>query len=396
MDYKSNIIKIYFFTIFRSLDLYMPIYIIFFLANSLTMTQIMILQTYYTLTILLFEIPSGVIADQTGRKKTIIFGIILQIIGLLVFFLGQEYLIFFLAITFWSIGISLISGADEALLFDSLKESKKENEYKKITGRKNSIAMFTYAISTIIGGILATFYEHRSLFLLTAILFSIGFIISLFFKEPKKHTELIEKNYLKHLTNAIKFSYTNQIVKYYIIFIGISGALSFLIYFLFQPYFNVTKYPELMITAAMTGYFIFNSFGSFFAEKILKKIKNHHFIFLSLSLVSLGYICLYFTNIWISLIIISITSFFTGVSWVLASNEINQNTQTHHRATVISIQNMFQKLIYSILAPFTGYIADIYSIEMTFLLTGIILSIFSIYYFTLYLIHKIPISYDKY
>ena len=47
----------------------MPIIVIFFKENGLSLTQIMILQSVYSLTVALTEIPSGYFADFFGRKK---------------------------------------------------------------------------------------------------------------------------------------------------------------------------------------------------------------------------------------------------------------------------------------------------------------------------------------
>ena len=56
----------------------MPIIVIFFKENGLTLTQIMILQSVYSLTVALTEIPSGYFADFFGRKKSRKYNIIVS------------------------------------------------------------------------------------------------------------------------------------------------------------------------------------------------------------------------------------------------------------------------------------------------------------------------------
>ena len=61
--YANNIWKFYLFKIAGALELTIAIYVLFLLANNLSITQVMILETIFMCLILLFEIPSGIFAD---------------------------------------------------------------------------------------------------------------------------------------------------------------------------------------------------------------------------------------------------------------------------------------------------------------------------------------------
>ena len=65
------------------------IIVLFFQEHGLTLTEVMILQSIYSFSVALFEIPSGFIADVFGRKRTIILSTIFTFIGFLVFFLSS-------------------------------------------------------------------------------------------------------------------------------------------------------------------------------------------------------------------------------------------------------------------------------------------------------------------
>ncbi|MFT4304985.1 MAG: MFS transporter, partial [Candidatus Woesearchaeota archaeon] len=97
-------------------------------------------------------------------------------------------------------------------------------------------------------------------------------------------------------------------------------------------------------------------------------------ILISLSIFSL----ISFVSTLIAIIFVFIHSFLAGVAGILANNEINKETKSHNRATVLSILNFLQKMIYAIVAPFIGYITDIYTLEITFLMIGILLTIYFI------------------
>ena len=70
----------------------MPIIVLFFQEHGLSLTEVMIIQAIYSLSVAVFEIPSGYIADLFGRKHTIVFSTIFSFSGYLVFsFFGGFY-----------------------------------------------------------------------------------------------------------------------------------------------------------------------------------------------------------------------------------------------------------------------------------------------------------------
>jgi len=93
--YRSNIWKYYFYKLFTSLEITVPIYVLFLLENNLSMTQVMILQSFYTFLIFIFELPSGVFADLYGRKNSLIFSSIFLTLAFITFGIGKFYFVFF-------------------------------------------------------------------------------------------------------------------------------------------------------------------------------------------------------------------------------------------------------------------------------------------------------------
>ena len=69
---KNNISKMYLLKAVTWFMVAMPIIVLFFKEHNLTLFEVMILQAVYSVSVALFEIPSGYIADVFGRKNTII------------------------------------------------------------------------------------------------------------------------------------------------------------------------------------------------------------------------------------------------------------------------------------------------------------------------------------
>ena len=135
--------------------LYMPIVVPFYESNGLTMKDIMILQAVYSIAIVILEIPSGYLADVIGRRKTLIIGAMFGTIGFATYSFSFGFMGFLVAEIILGIGQSCISGADSAMLYDSLLEKGMEKRYSRFEGRITSLGNIAEAAAGILGGVLA-------------------------------------------------------------------------------------------------------------------------------------------------------------------------------------------------------------------------------------------------
>lgn len=84
-----------------------------------TTGEIAILEDLYNFTIH-FELPSGVISDKLGHKLTLVLGEISCFIYLFGFFFPHIHLIMYISFILFALGLSLISGTDVSVLYDSI------------------------------------------------------------------------------------------------------------------------------------------------------------------------------------------------------------------------------------------------------------------------------------
>jgi len=169
--YEANIWKFYLFKIVSTMDLTVSTFVLFLLGNNLSMTQVMTLQTIFVAIVFILEVPSGVFADLFGRKLSLALAMLCASISYIIFGFGTNYWTFLIAMVVIAFCWALTSGADSALLYDSLKEVKKEKQYAKIFGKGNFYSLLNWAILALVGGFLAIYLGYRVLFLISAFLF---------------------------------------------------------------------------------------------------------------------------------------------------------------------------------------------------------------------------------
>ncbi|MEA3378974.1 MAG: MFS transporter [Nanoarchaeota archaeon] len=117
---ESNIWKLYVIKALRWFMLIMPIIVLFFQENGLSIKEVLLLQSFFSIGIILFEIPSGYFSDVIGRKTTIIFGCILEFIGFSVYSFSYGFIGFLIAELILGLGSSFLSGTDSAIIYDGL------------------------------------------------------------------------------------------------------------------------------------------------------------------------------------------------------------------------------------------------------------------------------------
>jgi MFS family permease len=152
---QRNLAGLYLVKTAKWMNLVMPIVVLFYQSNGMTMQEIFTLQAVYSATLMLLEIPTGYFADHAGRRTSILLVSLFGFGGYLLYSLSAGFWEFVMAETVLGVGMSLVSGADLALLYDSLLASDKAGRYTRYESRITSIGNFAEALAGIAGGLLA-------------------------------------------------------------------------------------------------------------------------------------------------------------------------------------------------------------------------------------------------
>jgi len=377
---RSNIWKLYLAKFVGNFEFVAAIFVLYLLSNGLSMTQVLLLQSFFTVLIFFLEIPSGVVADLFGLKRTLMLSQISVTIGFIFYGFSSSFYWFLLAEFFIALGISLYSGTDSAFVYDTLKQIKEESKFKKVMGRVNAIGTTSIGISAALGGYLATIFGQRNLFFFGASFFVIGTILLSFLKEPKLYVKVEDRDYFKHLREGISYSLKHPEIKKYIIYFSLFGAFTYMLFYLIQPYFEIGGLSLVLIGLGVSGYFLFKAIGYSFTDKITKYFKNKDKLLIYLLvIVGIFFVLLNFVNVWIGMGIIFIMMFLSALKELIVDNEVNTYCKASHRATILSVKNMSKSLLYALFGPIIGYTTDTFSLHITLMLMGGTLLLFGVY-----------------
>lgn len=372
---RANVWKMQLFRFLISLQFFGGVLMPFFTDwGGLNFTQTLVLQSWFMIWVFALEIPTGTIADVFGRKASLQLGLVANIGGVLAYSFIPNFYIFMFAEFLWALASALFSGADEALLYDSLKEAGEEKESKKILGHYYSFGLAGFTIAAPIGGLIAATLGLRYTMLLVAVPFSLAFLVALTFKEPKKVHEDESVKFLQTLLSGVKQLGHNRILRLLAFDSVVIRSLASKVIWVYQPVLldrGLAIGLLGVVHACMSGIQIpvLNAFGHL---ERLTGSKKRYLIFSAL----IPGIAFVLIGLFKSLVVtIPLLVVITGLGLtrhVLFNNYMHKYIQSSQRATVMSTIEMLQRLASGLLYPLVGLLMD-YSLTTTFIVLGVVI-----------------------
>lgn len=336
--------------------------VVYFNNLGFSIFQIGVLTSSTWLASLVFEIPTGAVADVYGRKFSVLLGFFIEGLGalLIFFFTDFYYLVFVFA--FIGFGATFSSGAKEAWVVDLVKSNQKlmKNYFVKIS----SVLGFSAIFSGIIGAWFVKNFGLRPIWLVGSVSFLVSIIFLLFARENFSGNKPTVKKSLLKLKNQTEksFWYTKRHpVLSYLILASIVGIFASLLEsaFTWIPYLQ-----EVGLQDHQFGY-LFSAMGvmGFVAPLIGGKLsrigKEKKFIMFSIALTILCTVFIIFTNTLIpALTIFMLTFLFSQMYAPISSVYFQKFAPSKMRATITSVKSMLSALAGVIFLPIVGLIVD--------------------------------------
>lgn len=367
-----NIPKLYLIKGLRWFLLIMPILVLFFQDNGLTMMEILLLQSIFSIGMIVLEIPSGYFSDVVGRRTTMIIGSTLTFLAFLIYCVAHDFWTFLLAELVLGFGGSFISGTDSALMYDSLVQLDREQEYTRIEGRMLSIGNFSEATASIIAGFLAEISLRAPLYAETAVVF-LAIPIAFSLIEPDRTAFDTSSGKFKGILRIVKFALHDlPPLKWLILYSALVGASTLTMVWFIQPYFKLVELPLAMFGIAWAALNFSVGIFSLLAYQIERALGRRLSTFMLIVLSIIGYLLVASIQAIWAIVFIFIFYFVRGVGTPIFRTYINQLVTSDRRATVLSVKNMVGRLIFAVIGPFIGWLADIYPLSTALLASATI------------------------
>lgn len=310
---------------------------------------------------LIAEVPSGALADKFGRGTMTKLGVVLSGGGLILQASGSSFVPFFVGQAIMMIGVSFVSGADEALFFEKLKFKRESIQWRKLITRGQQVALVGTVMATVVGGWLHTINPRLPWYLTGA-----AFVLSVFAiwpikdERPKNKRESFSQEFVSYLDD-IKTGFGQfrlpRLWIYVPIILSVQGLfytagygilrLVLLDQFGFSPLWgSIVVASSALLTVGMLHYM--HKYAHKLSEKrVITLISLSAVAGLLLSLANIGH--------WGYIVILAL---YAGehVLYPFMSETLNYHAPEKQRATVLSVASFFRTLPYIALAPIIGFL----------------------------------------
>ena len=331
-------------------------------ARGFTLVEIGLTETVFHIVSLLFEIPSGVLADIFGRKKMLIASRIMSVIASVIMILSNDLLSVCISIAFIALSYNCASGSDTALAYDSLKLVGQESHFEKYNSNMFLIYRICTGISTLCAG-LALFIGHKlaygtDLVMLTIQMFILSRLEEVYVGDRKRADIRTLREFFFAVGNMFKesFCYIKEIRKALGLMLCNSfvGAFDVLLLFFLQA-----KLPERGISGWTLGLaLLFMQMGGVVGARLILKAKHlpYRWIFAAtLSLVMAG-VLLEHSG---SCLVMALGGFLAalGDDAMQIKNEsvLQDMFPSEQRATLTSVESFSFSVIMIVMSPLAVY-----------------------------------------
>lgn len=335
------------------------------------MKQIMILQSLYSLAVIILELPTGAFADYFGKKASLVFSSLFLVVGSIIYGLGLNFWHFLAAEIIFGVGTSFASGADRAFLHETLVSIDREDDFNKIEGRCRGLANIGESISSFLGGLIGSISLALTMFV-SAIPPFLSFLTGLSFAKPKVVLEREEKtDYLQIIRESLAITRTNKKVLWLALCQASFYALVWSMSWFSQPYLQSLGVPVIYLGLIYTFFYIIVAIGSAFVVQFEKLTNSRPFLAMGFLFV----LALFLLGVFPNIIFVPLLSFiwaFKVMSRTLISARVLPLVPKDRAATILSFQSMLGRLAYAVYIPILGIAADALGVNSVFLINGLV------------------------
>lgn len=368
---RANIWKLHVLSATATFGFALPILLLFQQEYGLTLQQAFLLQSIYSIVLVMLEVPSGYAADRWGRRNTLLLGSFALFFGMLTYTVTTGFWGFLVAEVLLAVGSSFHSGTTEALTYDTLAALGEEKRYLKVNGLQGFFALGSKTMTSLLVGLLAA-VSLRLPFWADVTLFGFSTLICFTLVEPERIV-MKETQHLRAMGRIFMHALVHhKILRGLIVLFTVIAAIDLQLFWFLQSYQLEVGLPLTYFGITNAAMCLLGALAYKEAHRLGRKTENLSTLFaiafvLLLTCFGLGVI----SATWgLAFFIVEGIAF--GIFDPITSNLMNRHITSDIRATVLSIRSFAARLLFALLTPFLGYMADAFSLSFALLLTGCI------------------------
>lgn len=379
MNIKKQLRKLYLYELISGFQIVDAVWVVFLLQRGFSIAQVGIAEGVFHVVSMCCEIPSGMVADLIGRKRTLVLSGLVSAAGSLCMILTNAFPMILVAMGLNALSYNLVSGSREALTYESLLEAGAQEEYLRVSAIQEKLYLFVFAAANLFSVVTVSLGYEKG-YLISMVQGICCSIVAFRIWEPgRENTKQHEKNrnwtriLRKHVIESGKFFVTHGFAARRMLISGVAAAGYYIVFMLLQQHL-----VEQGLQAKWIGIpLLLISFGGMAGASLGEKTGKVKIKFLLLAGGVLEGVLIVFSGMPALPGCVLAAAFAHGISEMLAIRIGDENQKVFSsevRATMVSVESMVYSVVMVVLSPVVGWLSEKFSISWAFGILGIFVS----------------------
>lgn len=347
---------------------------LFLLDAGLSITQAFAANAFFTVGQVLFEVPTGVVADTFGRRVSYLLGAATLIASTLLYLLLWQ-----VSGPFWAwaaismllgLGFTFFSGATEAWLVDALHATNYQGTLERAFAKGQIAEGIAMLSGTVAGGVIAQATNLGVPYMLRALVLGLTFVVAFMLMHdvgfiPDKRVSVLRKT-RSILKSSVDHGLRNPPVRWLMLAAPFSAGVGLYAFYAMQPYLlELYGRSDAYAIAGLAAAIVAGAqiVGGLIVPYVRKIFRRRTSLLLAGSVTSAGALALIglLPNFWVALAALAIWAIVFAASMPVRQAFINDLIPSEERATVLSSDNLLSSAGGAVVQPALGKVADVWS-----------------------------------
>ena len=378
-------IKYALMSILFSTSLFLPIRILYLVYYGVASQDISILKIIFSVAVLLFEIPTGVVADKISRKLSLQVASLLFIFHALLYLMIPNFWGFALGQLLLGIANAFKSGADVAALSTYIK-NETNDEYKAVAGKIQLVTKIISAIFMVIAGVIYTI-DMRLNFTIAVIMGILNLILITSLTgnhmAENKKAKFSIVDYKTQIADSFQMLLGNKGVRKIIVFSSIFITIMIANFEYYQVQLLKIGFPIELNGILYASFMVFMGNGAFLVNKLLSKWNKRHLFMLMIVTISVSYCVMGLST---SIVMLVVSMLFQQLIYgsgllVMEDYLLNEVSGNNKKSTVLSMNSLivsiYKVVILFIITIFLNY----FSVDNFYVVLSFVNILIGIYFY---------------
>lgn len=364
----ANILKLNIFAALKMMLFPMAVITVFWKDQiGLSLSEILLVNVFFSSANLVMEYPSGYISDRLGYRISLVIACLFGIGGYVVYLVAENFWQVIGAELLLGVCYAFISGSDNALLYESLRAEGRSELYTRADGRMAGCAQIGEAGGALCAGLM--YVTHPLLpFMAQIVVWSTALLVALSLKEPTAEKGPQISSHIGEALRISRYALTEkQVIRATMCFGLLLGLSSFYPVWLVQPFMQQCGVPLTWFGPIWAGANLMVAFCAYNSHKLLDRFSLQQMALLFIGLILCAYLGLGLTSMVGSFLFYFLLTAMRGLQGPIIRGLLQQRATRPMRASILSLHNLLFRLGYVVSGPVVGWISDRQGIQAAFL-----------------------------